>query len=46
MRADDIFWIASMSKPITAVCIAILADEGKLSFDDALARHIPEFAGL
>jgi CubicO group peptidase (beta-lactamase class C family) len=46
MRTDDIFWIASMSKPITAVCIAILADEGKLSFDDPLAKHLPEFAGL
>ena len=46
MRTDDIFWIASMSKPITAVCIAILADDGKLSFDDPLAKHLPEFAGL
>ena len=44
MRTDDIFWIASMSKPITAVCIAILADDGKLSFDDPLAKHLPEFA--
>jgi CubicO group peptidase (beta-lactamase class C family) len=46
MQTDDIFWIASMSKPITAVCIAILADDGKLSFDDPLAKHLPEFAGL
>jgi CubicO group peptidase (beta-lactamase class C family) len=46
MRTDDIFWIASMSKPIAAVCIAILADDGKLSFDDPLAKHLPEFAGL
>jgi CubicO group peptidase (beta-lactamase class C family) len=46
MRTDDIFWIASMSKPITSVCIAILADDGKLSFDDPLAKHLPEFAGL
>jgi len=45
MRTDDIFWIASMSKPITAVCIAILKDEGKLSFDDALSKHLPEFVG-
>jgi CubicO group peptidase (beta-lactamase class C family) len=44
MRTDDIFWIASMSKPITAVCIAILADDGKLRFDDPLAKHLPEFA--
>jgi CubicO group peptidase (beta-lactamase class C family) len=46
MRTDDIFWIASMSKPITAVCVAILADERKLNFDDPLAKHLPEFAGL
>lgn len=46
MRTDDIFWIASMTKPITAVCIAILADDGKLGFDDPLASHLPEFAGL
>lgn len=44
MRTDGIFWIASMSKPTTAVCIAILADDGKLSFDDPLAKHLPEFA--
>jgi CubicO group peptidase (beta-lactamase class C family) len=46
MRTDDIFWIASMSKPITAVAVAILADDHKLSFDDPLAKHLPEFAGL
>jgi len=46
MQTDDIFWIASMTKPITAVCIAILADDGKLSLDDPLAKHLPEFAGL
>ncbi len=46
MRTDDIFWIASMSKPITAACIAILADDGKLQFDDPLAKYLPEFANL
>jgi len=46
LRTDDIFWIASMSKPITVACIAILADDGKLTFDDPLAKHLPEFAGL
>jgi len=46
MRTDDIFWIASMSKPITSVCIAILADDGKLRFDDPLAKYLPEFAGV
>jgi CubicO group peptidase (beta-lactamase class C family) len=45
MATDDIFWIASMSKPITSVCLAILADDGKLSLDDPLAKHLAEFAG-
>jgi CubicO group peptidase (beta-lactamase class C family) len=44
MKTDDLFWIASMSKPITATAVAILADEGKLTFDDRLAKHLPEFA--
>ncbi len=43
LRTDDIFWIASMSKPITAVAIAILADAGKISFDDPIHRYLPEF---
>ncbi|MEO7191373.1 MAG: serine hydrolase domain-containing protein [Vicinamibacterales bacterium] len=46
MRTDDIFWIASMTKPIVAVSLGILVDEGKLQFDDPLERHLPEFAGL
>jgi len=46
MHADDIFWIASMSKPITAVAVAMLADEGKLSFDDPLEKFLPEFANV
>jgi CubicO group peptidase (beta-lactamase class C family) len=43
METNDIFWIASMSKPITAVCVALLADEGKLRFDDPVEKYLPEF---
>jgi CubicO group peptidase (beta-lactamase class C family) len=46
MQTSDIFWIASMTKPIVAVCVAVLADEGKLSFDDPLEKHLPEFRNL
>jgi CubicO group peptidase (beta-lactamase class C family) len=46
MRTDDIFWIASMSKPITAVCLGILADAGKLGFDDPVEKYLPEFAAV
>lgn len=42
-RTDDIFWIASMTKPINAVAVALLADDGKLGFDDPVEKYVPEF---
>jgi CubicO group peptidase (beta-lactamase class C family) len=45
MKTDTIFAIMSMTKPVTAVAVAILAEEGKLSFLDPVARHLREFAG-
>ncbi len=35
--------IASNTKPITATAIAMLVDEGRLSWDDPVKMHIPEF---
>jgi len=46
MRPDSVFWIASMTKPVTAVAILMLQDEGKLSVADPIAKHIPAFANL
>jgi CubicO group peptidase (beta-lactamase class C family) len=46
MRVDSIFWIASMSKPITATAVMMLIEEGKLSLDDPVSKYIPEFSGL
>ena len=43
MRPDSLFRIASMTKPVTAVGIMILADEGKLSVEDPVEKHLPEF---
>jgi CubicO group peptidase (beta-lactamase class C family) len=45
LAKDSIFWIASMTKPVTAVAVLMMQDEGKLSIDDPLAKYIPEFAG-
>jgi CubicO group peptidase (beta-lactamase class C family) len=42
---DALFRIASMTKPITAVGIMILADEGKLTVNDPVEKHLPEFRG-
>jgi CubicO group peptidase (beta-lactamase class C family) len=43
MRADTIFRIASMSKPITSVAVMMLYEEGKLQLTDPLSRYIPAF---
>jgi CubicO group peptidase (beta-lactamase class C family) len=46
MLVDAIFWIASMSKPITAAALMILVDEGKVKLDDPVEKYIPEFKGI
>ncbi len=43
---DSLFWIASMSKPVTGVAVLMLHDEGKLNVHDPVAKHVPEFAAL
>jgi CubicO group peptidase (beta-lactamase class C family) len=40
-----IFWIASMSKPITATALMMLVDEGKVKLDDPVETYLPEFKG-
>jgi CubicO group peptidase (beta-lactamase class C family) len=46
MRKDAIFRMASSSKPITAVGILALVEDGKLSLSDPVSKYIPEFAGM
>jgi CubicO group peptidase (beta-lactamase class C family) len=43
MRPDSLFWIASMTKPITAVAVLMLQDEAKLSVEDPVEKYLPEF---
>ena len=43
MRADDLFWIASMTKPMTAAAFLMLVDEGKVHLDDPITKYLPEF---
>lgn len=43
LRTDSVFLLASLSKPITAVAILMLVDEGKIALDDPVANFIPEF---
>lgn len=46
MQPDALFWIASMTKPLTAASVLMLQDEGKLSIDDPVAKYVPELAAL
>ncbi len=40
---DTLFAIASNSKAFTTASLAILADEGKLTWDDPVTKHLPGF---
>jgi CubicO group peptidase (beta-lactamase class C family) len=42
-RLDTKFNLGSMNKMFTAVAIAQLVERGKLSFDDPLAKFLPDF---
>lgn len=44
--ADTVYRVASISKSFTALTVLRLRDEGKLSLDDALAKHLPEMASV
>ncbi len=46
MTPDTLFWIASMTKPITAVALLMLQDEGKLNVSDPASKYLPELAAL
>ncbi len=45
MSTDALFWIASMSKPMTATALMMLVDLGKVRLDDPVERYLPEFHG-
>jgi CubicO group peptidase (beta-lactamase class C family) len=42
-RDHLLVWLSS-TKPVTAVCVALVWERGLLDLDDPLARHLPEFA--
>lgn len=43
-RADDIFRMYSMTKPITSVALLMLFEEGRFQLTDPLSRYFPAFA--
>lgn len=43
MRPDNVFWIASMTKPMTAAALMMVVDDKKVSLDDPIDKYLPEF---
>jgi len=43
MRTDNIFQIHSMTKPIIAIGAMMLAEQGRLSINDPVEKHLPAF---
>lgn len=46
MRTDDIFAIASMTKPIATVAVLMLLEEQRLLLSDPLEKFLPEFRAM
>jgi CubicO group peptidase (beta-lactamase class C family) len=45
MQTNDLFWIASMSKAMTASALMMLVDERKVNVDDPVEKYLPDFHG-
>jgi len=45
MQNNDLFWIASMTKSLTAAALMMLVDEGKVKITDPVEKYLPEFKG-
>ena len=46
MQKDTIFRIYSMTKPIAAVGVMMLCEEGKLTLNAPASTYLPEFSGM
>ena len=44
-RSDSIFLVASISKPVTAMAVMKLVDQGRIALDDPAQKYLPEFTG-
>jgi len=46
MATDTVFWIASMTKPVTSVAVMTLVENGRLNLEDKIETYIPELKNL
>ena len=46
LQGDAIFWIASMTKPVTSVAAMMLVEEGKIDLALPVHQYLPEFKDM
>jgi CubicO group peptidase (beta-lactamase class C family) len=46
MKPDAIFWIASMTKPVTSVAAMMLVEDGKLDLDAPVSQYLPQLKDM
>ncbi|MFD9003408.1 serine hydrolase domain-containing protein [Streptomyces sp. NPDC059582] len=44
VESDTLYRLYSMTKPVTTVAALLLVEDGRLSLDDPVGRHLPAFA--
>jgi len=46
LKADALFRIASMTKPVTSVALMQLVEQGRIDLNDPAEKYLPEVSGL
>jgi CubicO group peptidase (beta-lactamase class C family) len=46
MTQDAVFWIASMTKPVTGTAVMMMQEAGLLAVSDPVSKYLPEFRDL
>jgi CubicO group peptidase (beta-lactamase class C family) len=46
MAPGTLFRIYSMTKPVTAVAVMMMHEDGKFQLDEPVSKYLPEFAGV
>src|SRR5207302_311186 len=46
LERDAIFWIASMTKPVTSIAAMMLVEEGKLDLAAPISQYLPELKDM
>ncbi len=46
VKADSVFRLASMTKPVAAAAIMLLVQDGKIEISDPVCKYLPEFENI